>query len=112
MNAGLHRTSFRTRVAALTAGLLLGIQHACPLAQIYPAKPVRVVVANAAGSLNDTVARLMFARVGEALGQQFIVDNRPGAGGAIGAELAAKSPPDGYTLINAVNTIMVVNPFL
>lgn len=112
MNAGLHRTSFRTLVAALTAGLLLGIQHACPLAQTYPAKPVRVVVANAAGSLNDTVARLVFARVGEALGQQFIVDNRPGAGGAIGAELVAKSPPDGYTLINAVNTIMVVNPFL
>jgi tripartite-type tricarboxylate transporter receptor subunit TctC len=84
----------------------------CAPAQEYPSKPVRVVVGNAPGSLNDSVARVVFGKVGEALGQQFIIDNRPGAGGNIAAELVAKSPPDGYTLINAVNTIMVVNPFL
>ena len=92
--------------------LLLGMLPICPLAQEYPVKPVRVVVANAPGSLNDSVARVVFGKVGEALGQQFIVDNRPGAGGNIGGEVVAKSPPDGYTLINAVNTMMVVNPFL
>jgi tripartite-type tricarboxylate transporter receptor subunit TctC len=84
----------------------------CAPAQEYPVKPVRVVVANAHGSLNDSVARVVFGKVGEALGQQFIIDNRPGAGGNIGGEVVAKSPPDGYTLINAVNTMMVVNPFL
>jgi tripartite-type tricarboxylate transporter receptor subunit TctC len=73
---------------------------------------VRVVVGNAPGSLNDSVSRIVLSRVGEILGQQFIIDNRPGAGGNIAAELVARSPADGYTLINAVNTIMVVNPFL
>jgi tripartite-type tricarboxylate transporter receptor subunit TctC len=96
----------------LVAGSLLAFGGASPAAQDYPAKPVRVIVPNAPGSLNDTVARLVFSRVGESLGQQFIVDNRPGAGGNIAAELLARSPADGYTLINAVNTIMVVNPFL
>ena len=81
-------------------------------AQDYPVKPVRVIVPNAPGSLNDTVARLVFAKVAESLNQQFIVDNRPGAGGSVAAELIAKAPPDGYALLNAVNTIMVVNPFL
>ena len=80
--------------------------------QDYPSKPVRVIVPNAPGSLNDTVARVVFAKVGEALGQQFIIDNRAGAGGTVAAELVARAPADGYTLINAVNTIMVVNPFL
>jgi tripartite-type tricarboxylate transporter receptor subunit TctC len=101
-----------TLLGALAACLLPGLQPACSFAQGYPAKTVRVVVGNAPGSLNDSVARVVFGKVGEAMGQQFIIDNRPGAGGNIAAELVAKSPPDGYTLINAVNTIMVVNPFL
>jgi tripartite-type tricarboxylate transporter receptor subunit TctC len=59
--------------------LLLGMLPICSLAQEYPAKTVRVVVANAPGSWNDSVSRIVFSRVGEILGQQFIVDNRPGA---------------------------------
>lgn len=98
-------------LAAAAAVVLAQLPQPLP-AQEYPLKPVRVIVPNAPGSLNDTVARLVFAKVGEAFGQQFVIDNRPGAGGSVAAELVAKSPADGYTLINAVNTIMVVNPFL
>src|SRR5262245_44269003 len=115
MNSARSRFPVRPvviRVIAGVAGLLAATLPAVSSAQGYPAKPVRVIVGNAPGSLNDTAARLVFAKVGEALGQQFIVDNRPGAGGSIGAEAAAKAPPDGYTVLNAVNTMMVVNPFL
>lgn len=97
---------------ALVAGSLLVFGNGPLTAQQYPAKPVRVVVTNAPGSLNDTLSRLVYSRVGEAFGQPFIVDNRPGAGGIIAAEIVARAPADGYTLLNAVNTIMVVNPFL
>jgi tripartite-type tricarboxylate transporter receptor subunit TctC len=99
-------------VIAGAAGLLAGTLPAGSSAQEYPAKTVRVIVANAPGSLNDSATRLVFGKLGEAFGQQFVIDNRPGAGGSIGAEAAAKSPADGYTVLNAVNTMMVVNPFL
>ena len=111
MDSVKHCTS-RLLLIALTLGLLIGLHHTRLIAQEYPTKPVRVVVPNAAGSLNDTLARLVFSKVSEALGQQFIVDNRPGAGGSIGAEVVAKSPPDGYTLLVTAGSIMVVNPFL
>ena len=102
----------RTFRAALVAGWWLALV-AMPLpAQDYPARPVRVVVPNAPGSLNDTLSRLVFSRVGEGFGQQFVIDNRPGAGGSIAAEFVARTPADGYTVFAAVNTIMVVNPFL
>ena len=68
-------------------------------AQQYPAKPVRVVIVFAPGGATDIVGRIAFQKVGEQLNQQFIIDNRPGAGGTLGAALTAKSPPDGYTLM-------------
>jgi len=111
MNAAKYRRSVSNRIT-LILGLLLGPQFACVNAQEYPTRPVRVVVPNAAGSLNDSLARLIFSRVSETLGRQFIVDNRPGAGGVIGAEVVAKATPDGYTLLVSANTILVVNPFL
>jgi tripartite-type tricarboxylate transporter receptor subunit TctC len=99
-------------LAALAAGLGVTLHGALAVAQAYPAKPVRVLVGNAPGSLNDNVARLVFARVGEALGQQFVVDNRAGAGGIIAAEIVAKAPPDGYTLLNAGSTNVALAPLL
>ena len=67
-------------------------------AQRYPAKPVRYIVADAAGSGSDTLARMLAVELTPVLGQQVVVDNRPGATGAIGADLAAKAPADGYTV--------------
>ncbi len=69
------------------------------LAQSFPAKPVRVVVPYPPGGPTDIVARVLFQQVAEATGQQVLIDNRAGAGGNIGAELVAKSPPDGYTVL-------------
>ena len=68
-------------------------------AQTYPAKPVRVIVPFAAGGGSDFIARQISAKLSENLGQQFVVDNRGGAGGMIGIEMTAKAPPDGYTLM-------------
>ena len=95
--------------AALLAGAVLspGAQ-----AQAYPAKPVRVVVAFTAGGTTDILTRLVTQQLSERLKQQFVIDNRPGAGGNIGTEAVVRSAPDGYTLIvNSVGPI-AVNPTL
>src|SRR6476659_2913589 len=72
---------------------------AAPIAQTYPEHPVRVVVPFAPGGAVDVVARLVSKSLSEALGQQFVVDNRGGAGGTIGTDIVAKSKPDGYALL-------------
>jgi tripartite-type tricarboxylate transporter receptor subunit TctC len=77
-------------------------------AQSYPTKPVRVIIVFPPGGATDIVGRIVFQKVGEQLGQQFIIDNRPGAGGTLGASLVAKSPPDGYTLM-VYSTTLVAN---
>jgi tripartite-type tricarboxylate transporter receptor subunit TctC len=76
-------------------------------AQTYPTRPVRIIVGQAAGSGSDTVARLIGQFLSERLGQPFVVENRPGAGGNIATEAVVRSPPDGYTLLllNSSNTI-------
>jgi tripartite-type tricarboxylate transporter receptor subunit TctC len=81
-------------------------------AQPYPARPVRVVVPYAAGGLPDTMARLVAQRLTQSLGQQFVVDNRPGAGGIGACELVAHSAPDGYTLLVADTPQTAVNVWL
>jgi tripartite-type tricarboxylate transporter receptor subunit TctC len=85
--------------ATVAAMLVLALGAADASAQTYPAKPVRIVVPTAPGGGNDFIARHVAQKLGERLGQQFIVENRAGAGGAIGTAFAAKAPPDGYTLL-------------
>jgi tripartite-type tricarboxylate transporter receptor subunit TctC len=80
--------------------------------QAYPTKPVRMIVPFAPGGATDIVARLISQRLGEAWNQQVVVDNRAGAGGNIGGELTAKSPPDGYTLFMTSGSIVSANPFI
>lgn len=92
-------TSHRSRVTshALAAALLLA--PALAVAQPYPAKPIRIVVPFPPGGIADLFARIIGQKFSETWGQPGVVENRPGAGGNIGAELVAKSAPDGYTLV-------------
>jgi tripartite-type tricarboxylate transporter receptor subunit TctC len=100
-------------------GTLAGIVAALALAgtgtkaqERYPSKPVRIIVSFSAGGPTDTVARVMGAKMGDLLGQQFVVENRVGAGGNIGADQVARSPPDGYTLLMATVSTHAINPGL
>lgn len=95
--------------AALAAVLLLS---SAAWAQAYPNKVVKLVVPFAAGSGTDAVARITAQNLTDALGQQFIVENKPGANGAIAAEFVARSPADGYTLFMTTNTSHSANPSL
>ena len=81
------------------AALALALATAGALAQPYPAKPIRVVVPNPAGGFYDLIARTVGQKVGESIGQPMVVENRVGAGGSLGTEFTAKSPPDGYTIM-------------
>jgi len=81
-------------------------------AQDYPAKPVRLIVADAAGGAPDQLGRILAQKLSENLRQQFIVDNRPGAAGVLGADIAARSPADGYTLLLTTTTIYAILPSL
>jgi tripartite-type tricarboxylate transporter receptor subunit TctC len=91
-------------VAAAACGAALMTMFAGPAAaQAYPTKPVRIIVPYAPGGSTDVVFRLLAPRLSEVLGQQVVIDNRPGAASTIGLEIVAKSPPDGYTV--GVNNI-------
>ncbi len=80
-------------------------------AQAWPARPVRVIIPYPAGGGADTTGRIFFARLGETWGQQFVIDNRGGAGGTIAEAIAAKADPDGYTILYDA-TAFSINPFL
>jgi len=81
-------------------------------AQTYPSRPIRLLVPFAPGGGSDLVGRVLAQKLSALLGQQIVVDNRAGAGGRIGTELAAKAPPDGYTLLLATSSVMVTAPAL
>ena len=96
----------------LTPALMLaGVGISNPaLAQSWPSKPIRLVIAQAPGSATDVISRVVANPLSEALGQPIVIDARPGAGGALGTEVAARSAPDGYTLFMGNNSTHGSNP--
>jgi len=95
--------------AELFLGVVALLSPLAVSAQAYPSKPVRIVVAFSAGGTTDILARMLAQKLSEAMGQQFIVENKPGAGGTVGNAFVAKSPPDGYTLLMGSASSLAVN---
>lgn len=114
----MDHTTFPRRFITLLGTVMLGSQLAAAqtastnAAQAYPNRPIRAVVPLAPGGGTDTVARLVFSKLSELLGQQVVVDNRGGGGGIVGTELVAKASPDGYTILVGSITTNAVNPVL
>ena len=103
--------AMRSLLTTFVAAALWALPGAA-LAQGYPAKPIKIVVPFAVGGIADTFARVIAQKVQEAWGQPVVVENKAGAGGNIGADLVAKSPPDGYTLVMGSIGTHAVNPHL
>jgi len=99
-------------MARVSAFVLLFAFHAFAFAQGYPSKPVKLIIPYPPGSTPDIVGRVFANKAQESLGQPFIVENRTGAGGNIGAEAVAKAAPDGYTLLIGINGPAAINKFL
>ena len=97
---------------ALAAAAMCLAASGAALAQGYPAKPIRLIVPFPAGGATDLFARTLSQKMGEKLGATLVVDNKPGAGGAIGSDLAAKSAPDGYTLLLGTTSTHAIGPVI
>jgi tripartite-type tricarboxylate transporter receptor subunit TctC len=106
----LKALALSTLVSATPALTILSLTSLAA-AQDYPTKPVRVIIPFPPGAINDTVGRLIATQLSERLGKQFVVENRAGAGGVVGTELAVHAPKDGYTLL-IVSLVNTVNPWL
>ena len=104
--------TIRHLICLLAGSQLLAVATATVAQQSYPSRPVRVVVSWAPGGASDLIARVVGQKLGEQLGQQLVIDNRAGASGAIGTEMAAKSAPDGYAVLFGGVTELVLNPQL
>src|SRR3954464_3554180 len=100
------------RLPYLLAALFLTGNASLLQAQSFPSKPVRIIVAFPPGGGTDIVARTIAPKLSDALGQQVVVDNRAGASGLLGTELAAKAPPDGHTMFMGTLGNLSVNPLL
>src|SRR5215203_1300710 len=104
----------KTQIARLvlaSACCLLALASPC-LAQSYPSRAITLIVPFAPGGPADVLGRLIGQKLGEDLGQQVVIDNRPGANTIIGAQAVAKAKPDGYTILLAIDGTLVMNPFL
>lgn len=103
----------RRRVVAVALGLIASVVSSTPaMAQAYPNKPVRIIVPYQAGQGTDVITRYLAEKLATALGERFIVDNKPGAGGNIGTEAAARSTADGYTLLVGTVATHAMNEFM
>jgi len=102
----------RTAIAGFLGVALAALAVAPALGQNYPYKPIRIIIAQAPGSATDVISRVVGNRLSEALGQPVVIEARPGAGGALGTEAAARAAPDGYTLFMANNSTHGSNPAL
>jgi tripartite-type tricarboxylate transporter receptor subunit TctC len=109
MNRNLQRVLSRA-IAMVPAAALGAISLPVPAQSDYPGRPIRLIIANTTGTSVDTLGRVVAIRMGEALGQQIVADNRGGAGGLIGAEIAAHAAPDGYTLLVSSTGMQVITP--
>jgi tripartite-type tricarboxylate transporter receptor subunit TctC len=100
------------RAGALALILLCvpAVAAAAETASNYPTRPVRFIIAQTTGTSVDTLARILAIKMGDLLGQQFVADNRAGAGGTIGGEIAAHAAPDGYTLLVSSTGMQVISP--
>ena len=96
----------------LPAALGCALVHAADPAKDYPNRPIRLIMPNAPGSSADTMGRIAANKLGEALGQQVVVDNRAGAGGVVGMEIGKNANPDGYTLITTSLSALTVSPHI
>ena len=96
----------------LTACFVLSCFGVGVQAQEYPARPITAIVPFSAGSASDVIARLVLEKMATSMGRPFVVDNRPAAGGNVGTQAAAKSAPDGYTIVMTTSGPLVVNPIL
>src|SRR5262245_5281421 len=99
-------------ITALLAALLIAGATDPALAQTYPTKPITIIVPFAPGGGNDILARLLGQHMSRTLGQQFVIENRPGAAGSVGARAVAKATPDGYTLLVGHSGVFGVVPAL
>src|SRR5689334_2155861 len=101
----------KTIARSLLLGSLLAVSLPAGWAQTYPTKPVKLIVPFAPGGFTDVVARILGLRLSAAMGQQFVIENKAGAGSIIGTDFVAKSAPDGYTLV-MVSTTHVISPWI
>lgn len=101
----------KTIARSLLLGSLLAVSLSAGWAQTYPTKPVKLIVPFAPGGFTDVVARILGLRLSTAMGQQFVIENKAGAGSIIGTDFVAKSAPDGYTLV-MVSTTHVISPWI
>ena len=108
----IDRSTICRTIGVIAAATLCGPLAVGAYAQEYPTKPVRMIVGFAPGGGTDTTARPLAQKLGELLGQQVIVDNRPGAGGNIATEIVAKANPDGYTILMGTIAALSINPGL